>query len=76
MLLFCSALAKPSPDEHQLRATSFTDVREVPEGHTAAHCAVLRFFALKPGLEPSLLSKGEEQGGLSLSDSPGWSPLM
>lgn len=50
-------------------------VSQVPEGHTA-HCAVLRFFALKPGLEPSLLSKGEEQGGLSPSDSPGWSPLM
>lgn len=40
------------------------------------HWAVLRFFALNPALLPSLLSKGEEQVAVSVSDRPADRPLM
>lgn len=40
------------------------------------HWAVLRFFALNPAPPPSLVSKGEEQVAVSVSDRPADRPLM
>lgn len=49
---------------------------DFPKATVDLHWAVLRFFALNPALLPSLLSKGEEQVSLSVSDRPADSPPM